>query len=378
MPIIRNVLFLVFMVSSAYSQNYGAYGLFPQGSTRTMGMGGASSILADDASGIVYNPAALAFGDWSSDFTATNNQLENDEFVSVFEGTDQLAQISAESYQYQVYAVGAKLGKNWVIGAGFSSPYAVEYNSTIFETTTSQNVPVVRSLTLTSIDLSLTRRWKNFAIGVAGHIEEMEQNYISDLAVVEDTVSHFYLSYGAAYRKEKFGFGLYYFPERNIKLDNPEALNDQLPTVFGGNDFWFADVLIPARLTTGFFYQATRKTKFVVDIDFFQSPTNTIFVGSRFNDSSSSSGVFLEEAGRTVIHGGAEIELINNKKTEVYFRFGGYNEPPRVSENLGEDRLHLTLGLEVRLGPAVLSVSFDKAEDFQNTAQGFSLKVGEL
>ncbi|MGE3759185.1 MAG: hypothetical protein AB7H97_15585, partial [Pseudobdellovibrionaceae bacterium] len=52
------------LAQSSSKSYYGTYSHAPQGSTRAMALGGAYTGLSDDASGIIYNPAGLAFGKW--------------------------------------------------------------------------------------------------------------------------------------------------------------------------------------------------------------------------------------------------------------------------------------------------------------------------
>ena len=111
----------------------------------------------------------------------------------------------------------------------------------------------------------------------------------------------------------------------------------------------------------------------VADVDIVDAPENSIVPNT---GSASSSGTVLLEEKKTILHGGLEYLFLSNKKTEVRMQVGGYQEPARI--DTVEDRFHLTMGLEVRFGPAVLGVAYDQAKNFQNTAASFSLSLGNI
>ncbi len=66
---------------------------------------------------------------------------------------------------------------------------------------------------------------------------------------------------------------------------------------------------------------------------------------------------------------------MDSAKSDATLRLGGYTEPSRIAMT---SRNHFTVGLDVRFGPVVLSVAYDQAADFTNTAQGFTLRYGDL
>ena len=111
-----------------------------------------------------------------------------------------------------------------------------------------------------------------------------------------------------------------------------------------------------------------------MDWDKFSKVENGVYSGG--GEYGTGTGVAILEKEQTVLHGGIEYKAVRSKTTDIYLRAGGYQEPARLEES--KSRTHYTLGLEVRFGPAVLSVAFDQAENFNNTAQGFSLAIGAL
>src|SRR5687768_16445498 len=116
MNIFVKILLSLFVpiISFAQAERYGTYGLYPHGSTRVMGMGGAFVGLSDDMGGIIYNPAGLArlksWGEGGGNINSVYN-LEADLDGGKKDGLP---------YYYLYYAGAIKVG-NFAFGAGFSS-----------------------------------------------------------------------------------------------------------------------------------------------------------------------------------------------------------------------------------------------------------------
>ena len=71
------ILLLLYNTSVYAADAYGAYGFFPQSSSRVLSMGGAFTALSDDASAIIYNPAGLVQARWSIDISGDQNKIVN-------------------------------------------------------------------------------------------------------------------------------------------------------------------------------------------------------------------------------------------------------------------------------------------------------------
>lgn len=349
--------FLLFSILLTFSQqalsqqlSHGAYGLFPLGSIRVIGMGGAFAALSNDASGIHFNPAGLAHGNWKYDVGGSSSRIDNRESGNAGEATG-----NGLPYSSQFYSAAMKLSKNFVFGLGLSSPYDLEVGG-----------EDGHALNVLSGDLLLAYRLGSFSFGVTGHYEKASLKFTETQSFEEESTIY-YPTLGFNYRKDKFGLGVAYTPERTHDID--ENANNQLT-----NQVWFRDVVIPAKLTVGLFYQYSKNLIFVVDVDQIDAPKDSIFVGTGV--SGDASGERLLEEKKLIIHGGGEYTLIQSKKTEVRMQFGGYQEPSRLASS--EERAHLTLGAEVRFGPVTLGVTYDQAKGFQNTAASFGLSLGSI
>lgn len=325
-------------------------------------MGGAFASLSDDVTGIIFNPAGLAFGNWKFDAGGTNNRVDNRE--ADITGTGEGYGVP---YNFVFYAAAARLG-NWVIGAGISSPYTLkqDFNTYSSFSTTVQSF----SLQILSTDVMVARRFGEFlSIGIAGHNETLKESYDSSTTGhFEDSSTNNYFNGGISYRTKTYGLGIAFTPERKLSINT--AMNNNIsPNVF------FRDVVIPQKTTLGGFYRLSEKILTSIDIDFVGSVKNAIYVGTGVN--SYAPEIYLDSESHTIIHGGFEWTLVNQREATVIWRAGAYHEPSRLATSR-RDRDHYTLGLEVHFGPAVLGVAFDQATDFNNTSQGFSISVGSI
>ncbi|MCB0408190.1 MAG: hypothetical protein KDD34_08305 [Bdellovibrionales bacterium] len=336
---------------------YGIYNLTPQGSSRVMAMGGASAAIDDDATAILGNPSGLAFEKWKLDFSGSWNRTTNREAKTDLRADE------AQPVDYIQYALALRMG-SWVLAGGMSQPYIWENESDYSDNSQFQ---------LTSTDFALAKKiGKSFSLGVAYHLETFKHSFqskdISNL-IQKTTVEakNGYLRVGFNFRSRKGGLGIVWSQKREFDIDG--AIDDTF-SVYQP----FRDAVIPEKLTVGLSFQATPNILFVVDWDKFSKVENGIYSGS--GEYGIGTGISILEKEQTVLHGGIEYEAIRSKTTDIYLRAGGYQEPARLEG--GQSRVHYTLGFEVRFGPAVLSVAFDQADNFNNTSQGFSLAVGAL
>ena len=79
-------------------KQYGGFALFPQGSSRVMGMGGAFAAVADDVFAIPFNPAGLSFSEEIFLFGGTQNRVINRE-ANLAGGVD-----FSEPYEFLFFA----------------------------------------------------------------------------------------------------------------------------------------------------------------------------------------------------------------------------------------------------------------------------------
>lgn len=348
------ILMIFIFASSVFAQqsSYGTYSLYPQGSSRAMGMGGAYTALSEDPAGMVFNPAGLSLSKWEFDFGGTNNSISQKE--SGLFGPSQVSQ----SYNFFFGALGVRLG-SWVLAVGVSSPYFLDYD---------QN-SVKAQLKILSMDALIAKKFgDSFGIGISAHSEDLTQSYGDTLnPEVEGKATSFYPRAGIIYRKDKWRLGASYMPSHKFDID--ENLNSRLTGIT-----YFRDCIVPAKTTVGIAVKISEGKTLAIDYDRYGIVEDAILVGS--GTSVSNTPTAIKEEAQSVLHGGLEMDIMGGSKSDAIFRVGGYTEPSRIEGMSG--RSHLTLGLDVRFGPVVLSVAFDQATNFSNTAQGFTVRVGDI
>lgn len=337
---------------------YGAYGLFPGGTTRVLAMGGAAVGLSDDAGAVLYNPAGLSMSRWIFDLAGTTNRVVNREVD--FDGDTQLDGLP---YDFVFSSLGLRLGPLG-IGGGYSQPYNLDFSSNFVAN------GVTKLLKIESRDLAISWRfWESLSFGMTGHQEKVVLGYKDEAMALdlESQAEAFYLTFGFRYNNDrKIGLGVTYSPERRYNLD--ESLDTQITP----SAEWFHDVVVPAKLVLGGSVKLTGRLMWVGDVDIYYPVKKAFYVGGSSTDPSDQ----VESDQKVVIHGGFEYQVINNKNIAFVWRGGGYQEPPRL--NFSKNRLHYTMGVEVRLGFITLSAAYDQAPDFSNIAQTLGLSLSAL
>ena len=313
---------LYFMLTAAYASNYGAYNVYPQGSTRAVGMGGGLTALSDDASGILFNPAGLAFGKASFSIDGSNNPVENTELGTAF----------TNNSTFQFAAALIRFG-DWGLGLGMSSPYVFKGESSTFDPITFQARTLEFEVSVVSGDIVLAKKFdRGFSIGVAGHYEMATEKLVerdgagTAVSGHKENETNIYPVVGLSFRGNNYGFGVSYTPLRKIDFDENADSNI-------GTRTFYRDIEAPEKFTVGFFYNVNRKLMVSVDLDKIGPPKNSILVGTGITgNSSDTSGdeVAYAESEVSILHGGIEYKFVESNANDVTFRIGAYNEPSRV------------------------------------------------
>jgi hypothetical protein len=368
----RHIFLQVFIIllcchreaSAQEKKYYGTYGHTPQGSTRAMGMGGAYTGVSDDASGIIYNPAGLAHATWIADFGSTTNLTVNKE-----------ADVNGDSepdgvaYQFQFNSAAVRLGP-MAFAIGQSSPFSTE----IQQPGSSRNYA---SMQIRSTDvLFATRLGSTVALGVTYKQTTLSQSYQSfAVPIIENEVHGVSYTAGISIRPRKnLGLGMDYSPRQEFEVDpntNLKIQNNSFYTSYG----WFQGAKIPEKLSFGGFFRASERLMYAADLDFLRPDSDMIYVESPFNNDLVARQD-IKSSTVQIPHGGIEYIVLNEKKRSVTWRVGGYREPARIVS--AADRLHFTMGVEIRLGPLILSASMDESSGFTNSTQRFGLSLGDL
>ena len=348
----------LFLALSVRAQDaaYGAYGHYPVGSTRVLAMGGAFNGLADDASSVVTNPAGLGLTQYTFDLTGGENRIINRE---TYFGTSQ--EQTAIPYTSRFRAGALRLGPLG-FGGGYGNSYAVDH----YDSTTRYR----RSLLLESYDAAVALSFaQTFSIGATAHFEK------ASLFMRDPQGNEFVSRADGVYPRvgilvnldRKASAGISYTPERRYNLDE-NAAAEALP----GAPEWFHDIVVPARVALGLSAKISQKLRGVGDIDIYMPVSNAISVGGTVADPADQ----ILSQQQTVIHGGFEFTVLKQKDLEFVWRGGGYNEPKRLESS--SNRLHYTMGVEVRFLFVVFAASYDQASGYSNLAQSVSISLGAI
>lgn len=329
---------------------FGTYGLYPQGSTRVLAMGGAFAASSDDASGIFINPAGSAFSKDQFDIANGENRVINKE-----EDWDGDSRPDGLPYFTRYTSGFIRIG-SLAIGGGISSPYELDYDN--------------GGLASQSFHINLTnsfatvawRIFKSLSIGVILFDEKVEYKIVDKTTDSKTTSEDMlkYYGYGLVFQPSpRVSIGLSHIPRRRYTID--ESLNSTTFTQ------WFYDALIPSKTTFGISFLVNTKLKWSIDADIFGKPDDEVRIPGSFL-----LGDTFKKKSFMVPHGGFEYFVVRHKHMEFVWRGGGYNEPARI-ENLNS-RWHFTMGVEYRMSAFSFSAAYDQAADFSSTARSISLK----
>jgi hypothetical protein len=344
-------------------QYYGAYSHAPQGSPRAMGMGGAYTGISDDASSLIYNPSGLALSSQYFDVGSTNNTTLNREADST--GDDQLDGIP---FRFQFQSFVGRIG-NLAFGIGQNIPY----NAEIFSP---NSIYDKAKLSISSLDgLIALKLSEGLALGFVSRQSTVYMNYESFNKVVESSVKATSYTFGLSYQPQRqMGFGISYNPSQMFAVDTD--LNTQAGFFNNSNSTaWFKSVATPQKTTFGGFFMANDRLTYAADLDFIKPVENSYAVESPFEGNQ-----YINQEIKTqtvqIPHGGIEYVLIREPKRSVTWRLGGYREPARIVGSY--DRIHFTMGMEVRIGPLVVNAAMDESSNFTNSCQSLSFVLGDL
>lgn len=353
-------LFLLWSSQGFGQEYYGAYGLYPTGPNRVTALGGAFTGLSDDASGITYNPAGLAYQQAWGDLGGNYNIVYNREADLDQDGTK-----DGLPYFY-LYGAGSLAFESWSMGVGISSPYAVDlaFDAPNGSFTDSRKL----QLNIISIDMAFAFKvFETLSVGATLKTMTLEETFTfssnnpaSTAVNLQHKSQNSTVTSGIIYRpSDWWGLGITHTPEVRFSVDTD--LNNQT----NGFD-WFRPVVIPAKTTIGTFVRPHPQWLFLFDVDRYELVTNSVYVGSELI--STFSRHEIKPVAQYVVHGGLEWNMIATKWWDFYLRTGYYYEPARL--RTGDSRSHFTTGLELRFWIISISASFDMAPEFLNTASG--------
>lgn len=338
-----------FYYQRAFAISYGAYGHHTLGSGRVLSLAGAYTSLSEDSNAFIYNPAGTGFAEWVYHFEAANNTLINDEL-----DVDQNGVGEAQTQNLFLFGVHYKI-KKFSIGIGQFQPYSTELANTF---SLSEKKLAINN---TAVNISYCLNEK-ICLGANAIHAIAAQTIKTSSENTEQNDSHTNYSYGISFREnDKFGFGYSISPKYFWQFENPKSIN-------------FFSVTIPKKEQVGLFYKFKKfNGKVVFDIEKWDPPGTDVYA---FESNEYSSIVNISNKALNIYRVGVESLLLKKQKTSVTWRLGYYQEPSRIATIL--DRSHFTLGLESRIGPAILQVAIDQARSFNNTSQSFTLLVDRL
>jgi Outer membrane protein transport protein (OMPP1/FadL/TodX) len=360
-------IILLLLTSPVLAEDYyGAYGLFPQGSTRVMAMGGAFVALSDDMAGSQYNSAGLVMTPWWGDLGGNTNVVYNLETDLNGDGKK-----DGIPYAYANYAAAIHTGK-WAFGLGVSSPYVVDLEFKVpnagFEDTRRLKLAVL------SVNFPVAYRInEEWAVGIVLHSQAVSETYkktstnpATTPLNIEAAKTAGGTSYGVVWRPNTtWGLGFAGTPTQTFHLD-ATALNAQ-----GDGVNWFRSVKIPGKAIFGGMYRPNPQWTFLMDLSAYEGINDAVYVGSELI--AGYPRVEVDPSPKSVLHGGAEWHFVASDMWDCYFRFGGYSEPARLKNSYS--RSHTTMGFEARFWALTFSVSLDAAPEFLNYAGGFGISL---
>lgn len=339
--------------------------MFPQGSHRVMAMGGAYAALSDDATGVTYNPAGLAFQPYWGDLGGNVNTVYNREVDLDGDG-----QKDGIPYTYHYYAATFRAG-DFGFGVGSNSPYNlnISFNSDLGGFTETRTLQLTVETFNLPVAYRISKQW-SFGVNLQGHTVTERYRFVStnpstsEVDVATKATAATIVS-GIMFRPdETWSFGLFYSPRAEFNDINSE-LNNQT-----GGVNWFRNVVIPSKTTLGGAYRLDRWV-FTLDLDHFEGLSNVQYVGSQLIPEFRR--VEFDGKEKWVLHGGVEWNPVSTNMWDWYLRAGSYNEPPRA---LGVgSRQHTTFGTELRYWVLSLSAAVDGAENFANFAVGLGVSL---
>lgn len=358
------IFMIVGLESQAQQETYGAYGVFPQSPTRQMAMGGAYVGLSDDISGIVFNPAGFAQGDYWGDLGGNATSVADQEADLNGDGAK-----DGLPYTYLYYAGGLRLGRLG-LGAGFSSPYLVNLSFS----GNNGGYTDTRKITLqvTSLDVMLGYRIANgLSAGVTVHGQQLQEQYqlsstnpSTAAQNAQTKTSNTTVTSGILFRPNRvWGLGLTYTPFSSFYVD--PSLNNSLGVQ------WFKSVYIPEKASLGLSFVPSPRWTFVADFDVYGRDPNSVLVGSQLIPQLNRVPIIPDS--KYLVHGGLEWNFYDSRMWDFYLRGGGYYEPPRVVGSSG--RTHTTFGFGMRYWVISFSVSADLAPTFVNASAGIGLSL---
>lgn len=346
---LKFIILLSFYSAVSFAYSYGAYGHHTLGSGRTIGLAGAYTALSEDSNSFLYNPAGTGFAEWTYHFEGATNVLSNDELDIDNNGV-------GHSQTQNLFLFGAhyKL-KRFSVGLGQVQPYS---SSLVNDFSTTQ-----KSLHIKDTVLNFSYcPFDSLCLGTNAINSLATQNVKSSTEEVFQDESLINYKYGISLRKDQ-DYGIAYSVSPKYSWQFPQPKSN-----------YFNSVIIPEKKTLGLFFSLKKhKSKVVFDWEQFSEPGDSVYA---FESNEYTNLVLIKNKAVSIYRIGLEALLIERNKTTVAWRVGFYDEPSRIYSSL--NRAHFTIGLEAKIGPAVLQVALDQARSFNNTSQSFSLLIDKL
>lgn len=339
---------LLFFSTKVNAESYEAFGNYTLGSARAIGIGGAYTSISDDSNAFFYNPAGVAISDVELQFVADFNRLNNDEHY-----IDPNA--SGEAVSSQFALIGGHFKKGPLsLGLGYLMPYFVELQNELLLTR-------FRSLQIREVGANASYAVDDhWAVGLNAKYSEAIQIEKTD-SVTRDMQSNIsYIQLGVLYKTERWSTGYSFSPELRWAATSTASST-------------FLDVTSPQKHVLGAsYFIEPKKIRVAMDLVYIKKIKDVIAYESNFNLFQES----LKDTDYLFPKFGVEFVLIESEKTTAQLRLGFYEEPSRVTSSL--TRRHLSIGFEIRYGPATFQIAQDQADGFTNTSQGISVAIGKF
>lgn len=326
---------------------FGIYGHTTVGTSRSIGLGGA---IASDSRGsdvFFINPASTAHDQKTFSFEASQQNVTDNEL-----NTNSTQTIDRLPSSLPFYTVNYKTTQ-FDFGLGYNQSYFASLNELITN----------YSAQLKSNEIILHSSYtinKSFCLGINYKWLQVDRDSNNYSEAEPSKMLGSRIQFGVNFKLSKWTFGA---------AKQTEFLGSETTQTI--NSVKYSS--IPANLLLGANYEI-KKERLYLFFDIHQWDRTPSLVA--FESSIVSNYVSILEKTFNVLRTGLEFYLINSRKSNATFRIGFYDEPSKFG--LNPNRQHISLGFEVRLGPALLQVSHDQASQFNNSSQSLTFIVDQL
>jgi hypothetical protein len=330
---------------------YSGYNTSVRGDIRTVGMAGATVGLGDTFIAASDNPAGLAMTLNGGDFNYTTNRI-HDDYIQNFDSTMFTSSLGVAFAPYP-----------WGFSLGYAQPY-LEGQS--YRLQSAPGDDAATTVTTRELRLGAARVFfqDKLSLGVSLNLGQVEQEIEIPNNTILNSARHAYTvgaSFGAMYQ---LPYRILLGASAHLPMNYSSGLDATTPALPG----FFQSVNVPARIATGVGWIPNR---------FFRADFTTWLIGrttgaALLEDQSVEVGSTLTVQPRL----GLAYNFVDFKDLSGTLFAGSYFEVTRVA--VSSDRLHWTIGAEVKPWIFGLGWGLDEARGYKNYLVSFGVDLFKL